>query len=132
MPGLFSGGNEQLKLLVSGHPRDGGYPRVAKKVFVTGAGLLRKCQNIEFVRKFRKNEAFVSPGLSRAALFRRECPFARRASALAYKPINVLISGGDFSQHFTLTQVLVKQAAEESASRISSLSRVGQHQITRR
>ena len=85
-----------------------------------------------FVWKFRKNAAFVSPGLSRAARFRRECLFARRACALTYKPINVLISGGDFSQHFTLTQVLVKQAAEESASRISSLSRVGQHQITRR
>ena len=117
---------------MSGHPRDGGYPRVAKKVFVTGAGLLGKCQNTEFVWKFRKNEAFVSPGLSRAVRFRRECPFARRAPALAYKPITVLISGGDFSQHFILTQVLVKQAAEESASRISSLSRAGQHQITRR
>ena len=93
---------------------------------------LRKCQNTEFVWKFRKNEAFVSPGLSRAVRFRRECPFARRAPALAYKPITVLISGGDFSQHFILTQVLVKQAAEESASRISSLSRAGQHQITRR
>lgn len=117
---------------MSGHPLDDGHPRVAKKVFVTGAGLLRKYQNIEFVWKFRKNEAFVSPGLSRAVRFRRDCPFARRASALAYKPTNVLISGGDFSQHFTLTQVLAKQAAEESASRISSLSRAGQHQITRR
>ena len=74
----------------------------------------------------------MSPGLSRAVRFRRECPLSRRASALAYKSINVLISGGDFSQHFTLTQVLVKQAAEESAPRISSLSRAGQHQITRR
>lgn len=74
-----------------------------------------------FVWKFRKNGAFVNSGLSRAVRFRRECPFARRVSTLAYKPINVLISGGDFSQHFTLAQVLVKQAAEESALRIFSL-----------
>ena len=63
----------------------------------------------------------MNSGLSRTVRFRRECPFVRRASTLAYKPINVLISGGDFSQHFTLTQVLVKQVAEESASRIFSL-----------
>ena len=32
-----------VEALVSSHPRDGGYPRIAKKVSVTGAGCLGKC-----------------------------------------------------------------------------------------
>ena len=55
---------------MSGHPRDGGYPRVAKKVSVTGAGRLWECQNTEFVWELRKT-GFCEGGC------KQSCPLTR-------------------------------------------------------
>ena len=56
---------------------EGGHPRDAKKVFVTGAGRLRECKDTEFVWELRKT-GFVKMAvqLSRAVRL-RECPLGQ-------------------------------------------------------
>ena len=55
-----------MKALVKGHPR------VPKKVFVTGAGRLRECENTEFVWELSKT-GFCKGGRKKSCPL-RECP----------------------------------------------------------